>query len=428
MRNWLLVLLVFVVYASVGFAQVDRATLGGTVAEASGAVAPGAKVEVSSQETGLRREAKTGASGTVPILLLWALAACSRPSHPSVDIRPALATAPVSDDPDDPAIWVHPSDSTRSLILGTNKVAAPAGALLVFGLDGRIRQTISGLDRPNNVDIEYGLMVGGQPADVAVVTERLKHRLRIFRIPREGGSLTDISAGGGAPVLEGETGEQSEPMGIALYRRPRDGAVFAIVSPKTGPRQGYLREYRLEDDGAGRVKATPVRRFGGFSGLKEIEAIAVDDALGYVYYADEGNGIHKWHADPDHPEAGRELAHFGKTEFAGDHEGIAIYARPDGTGYIVCTDQIEGNSHYHVYRREGGPGGPHDHAQMIKCVRGSADATDGIEITSAALGPQFPHGLMVAMNSGPKNFLIYRWEDIARTGAPALELARIPSP
>jgi 3-phytase len=29
-------------------------------------------------------------------------------------------------------------------------------------------------------------------------------------------------------------------MGIALYRRPRDGAVFAIVGRKTGPRQDHL--------------------------------------------------------------------------------------------------------------------------------------------------------------------------------------------
>jgi 3-phytase len=324
-----------------------------------------------------------------------------------------VSTAAVSDDADDPAVWLNSSDPARSLIIGTNKVAAPAGGLVVFGLDGKIRQTIAGLDRPNNVDVEYGLVVGGQPTDIAVATERLKHRLLIFRIPPDGGPLTDISSGGGAPVLAGETGERAEPMGIALYRRPRDGAVFAIVAPKTGPTQGYLRQYRLFDDGAGRVKAAEVRRFGAFLGGKEIEAVAVDDALGYVYYADEGSGIHKWHADPDHPGAGRELAHFGRTEFAGDHEGIAIYARPNGTGYILCTDQIPGNTHYHLYRREGGPGGPHDHARMIQCIRGGADSTDGIEVASAALGPRFPNGLLVVMNSGPRNFLIYRWEDIA---------------
>ena len=136
-------------------------------------------------------------------------------------------------------------------------------------------------------------------------------------------------------------------------------------------------------------------------------------------------GIHKWHADPEHVDAGRELAHFGRTEFEADHEGIAIYARLDRTGYILCTDQIDGNSHYHIYSREGGAAGPHDHAKMIKCVRGGADATDGLEVSSAALGWQFPHGIVVAMNSGPKNFLVYWWEDFACAGQPALRLAKM---
>ena len=200
-------------------------------------------------------------------------------------------------------------------------------------------------------------------------------------------------------------------MGISLYRRARDGAIFAIVAPKTGPREGYLGQYRLEDDGQGGVKATFVQYFGKFSGEGEIEAVAVDDTLGYVYYADEGNGIHKYHIDPEQPRT--ELAHFGQTGFRADREGIAIYARPDGTGYLVCTDQIAGSSEYHVYRREGERGRPHDHSKVLKIIRGGADGTDGLEISSRSLGPQFPSGLMAAMNSSGRNFLLYRWEDVA---------------
>jgi 3-phytase len=185
--------------------------------------------------------------------------------------------------------------------------------------------------------------------------------------------------------------------------------VFAIVGRKTGPREGYLWQYRLEDDGAGKVKGTKVREFGRFSGAGEIEAIAVDDALGYVYYADEGDGIHKWHADPDHPNAEQELAHFGREGFQADREGIAVYTKPGGTGYIVCTDQLEGNSEYHLYRREGTPANPHDHSELLNLIRGGADSTDGIEITSTALGPRFPEGLLVAMNSKGRNFLLYRF-------------------
>ncbi len=338
-----------------------------------------------------------------------------------IEVRPTLATEPVSDDPDDPAVWVNPQDPAKSLIVATNKVAAPRGALYVYGLDGRIRQVIDNLNRPNNVDVEYGMLLGGQRADIAVVTERMERRLRVFRILPEG-RLEDVSSLEGLRVFEGCQGEQAAPMGVALYRRPRDGAVFAIVSRKEGPREGYLWQYRLVDDGAGRVRAEKVREFGRFSGQAEIEAVAVDDELGYVYYADEGDGIHKYHADPDHPGAARELAHFGREGFQGDREGIAIYTLPGGRGYIVCTDQLPGNSKYHVYRREGAPGRPHDHSRLLKVFYGGADETDGIEVVSAPLGSAFPHGLMVAMNSGPKNFLIYRWEDIARAGGVRLRI------
>jgi 3-phytase len=322
-----------------------------------------------------------------------------------IDLRPVAATDRVVKDPDDPAIWVHPSEPERSLILGTDKAGAPHGGLYLFGLDGKVRQKITGIDRPNNVDVEYGLMVGGRRVDIAVLTERYKSRLRVFRIEPDGSGVSDIS--GSLSVFQGRRGNQAAPMGIALYRRPSDGAIFAIVSRKSGPRDAYLWQYRLEDDGAGKVRATKAREFGSFSGRGEIEAVAVDDALGYVYYADEGDGIHKWHADPDHPDSGRELAHFGKDGFKGDREGIAIYAKADGTGYLVCTDQLSRNSEYRVYRREGGLGSPHDHSEVVAVIRGGADSTDGIEITSAALGSRFSHGLLVTMNSSGRNFLLY---------------------
>ncbi|MCP5116649.1 MAG: phytase, partial [bacterium] len=249
-------------------------------------------------------------------MLTLVLMACqSRVDTDVPEIQPTVTTAAVSEDADDPAVWVHPTDPAQSLIVGTNKVTAPAGALVVFGLDGKIRQTVDGIDRPNNVDIEYGLDLGGEPIDIAVATERLQSQLRVFRVEPDGSGLTPLSS---VPVFDGEQGERSAPMGVALYRRPSDGAIFAIVGRKNGPRAGYLWQYRLEDDGNGSLRGTKVREFGSFSGLEEIEAIAVDDELGYIYYADEGDGIHKWAADPDHPNAAQELAHFGRDGFQAD--------------------------------------------------------------------------------------------------------------
>jgi 3-phytase len=336
-------------------------------------------------------------------------------------VKALRATEALSRDPDDPAIWINRTDPARSLIVATMKVPAPDGGLAVFGLDGKQRQFLRGADRPNNVDVEYGLDLDATPTDVVVLTERLGRRLRVYAVAADGSGLREIS-GGKMPVLEGVPGDAGAPMGIALYRRARDGAIFAIISPKAGPKDRYLWQYKLADDGTGRVGATFVRRFGTFSGSGEIEAIAVDDELGYVYYADEGTGIHKWNADPDAPGAGGELALFGTTGYEQDREGLGIYDLGNGTGYIVSVDQRPRESVFHVYRREGEPGRPHDHAAVLHSFTGSADGTDGLDVTSASLGPDFPGGLLVAMNSASRNFLLFRWPDIAAAARPPLRV------
>ena len=80
----------------------------------------------------------------------------------------------VSDDPDDPAIWIHPTDPSKSLILGTDKVESN-GVSMSSASTARIRQSITPLDRPNNVDVEYGMSPRRPATDIAVMTERNRH-------------------------------------------------------------------------------------------------------------------------------------------------------------------------------------------------------------------------------------------------------------
>ena len=49
------------------YGQIDRASLNGTVTDASGLLVPQARVELVSHDTGLRREAETGPSGVFSI-------------------------------------------------------------------------------------------------------------------------------------------------------------------------------------------------------------------------------------------------------------------------------------------------------------------------------------------------------------------------
>ncbi len=329
---------------------------------------------------------------------------------PVIAVQPVLATGPVANDADDPAIWVHPDDPARSLILGTDKDDADGG-LFVFDLQGKTVQTVRGIARPNNVDVEYGFSLGGRETDIAVLTERGKRRLRIFAIDRSSGRLSDVT-GEKTGVFEGEEGEKGAPMGIALYRRPSDGSVFAIVSRKTGESGSYLGQYLLKDDGGGKVVCEEVRRFGEFCGTGEIEAVVVDDEAGFVYYADEEAGIRKYHADPDAPDTGRQLALFGAEGYRGDREGLAVYAAADGDGLLISTDQIKGGARYFLYPRQGRP--EHRHDPAIAVIEGGADDTDGIEAISRPLGERFPEGMLVVMNSKDRNFLVFDWRDIRK--------------
>lgn len=314
-------------------------------------------------------------------------------------LKPAVVTQQVGYDTDDPAIWINPEDAGKSLIIGTDKDSN--GGLYVFDLQGRIVKKVAGLKRPNNVDIAYGLLLNGKPTDIAVTTERETNKLRIYSLP----DMVPVDNGG----LEVFTGAAERgPMGIALYTRPSDKATFAIVGRKSGPAEGYLWQYRLTDDGKGNVTGNLVRQFGRYSGKKEIESIAVDKTLGYLYYSDEQYGVHKYYADPD--KGNDELALFATQGFVSDHEGISIYNTGDATGYILVSNQQKNS--FMVYPREGTSSDPNQH-MLIAEVPVSTIESDGSEVTNCNLGSRFPKGLFVAMSNG-KVFHYYDWREIQK--------------
>jgi 3-phytase len=315
---------------------------------------------------------------------------------------PVIETQRVKHDSDDPAIWINPMDSTQVLIIGTDKGGDNGdGGLYVFDLSGKIIDSVVPLKRPNNVDIAYGLKINGKPTDIAVCTERNARTIRIFTIP----DLVPIDAGG-IPVFEGEKDEWRDPMGIALYTDLSDGKIYAIVGRKNGPQDGtYLWQYLIEDNGKGMVRAELKRKFGFYSGKKEIESIAVDNELGFVYHSDEMYGIHKSYAHPDRGNV--ELALFGTSGFTEDIEGISIYKFDDGTGYICVSDQ-QANM-FRCFPREGTKENPHAHTE-IAAFRTSTSESDGSEVTSRSM-PGFPHGLFVAMCDNG-TFQYYKWESM----------------
>ncbi len=311
-------------------------------------------------------------------------------------VKPTVVTEALPHDTDDPAIWINPNDPAKSLIIGTDKDTD--GGLYAFDLNGKIIAKSEVLKRPNNVDIAYGLVIDGKKVDVAVTTERESNKMRIFSLP----DLKPIDNGGIA-VFDGEL--ERDPMGIALYTRASDNAVFAIVGRKSGPSGTYLWQYQLTNAGNGKAGANVVRKFGQYSGKKEIEAIAVDNELGVVYYCDEQFGIRKYKADPALND-NSESALFGRNHFKADNEGIAIYKTTPTTGYILVSNQ-QANT-FLVYPREGVNGNTNEYPLLAEIPTSTIEC-DGADVISINLGGQFKNGLFVAMSNG-MTFHYYAWD------------------
>jgi 3-phytase len=333
----------------------------------------------------------------IPVLLVLLLLGCTATKNGIKDpesIKPDFVTDKTANDTDDPAIWIHPTDPMQSLILGTDK-GDKNGGIYAFDLRGKLQKKVIGLPRPNNIDVEYGFPFNVGSIDIAVFTERNGDDIRVMRLP----SLEFID-GGGIPVFAGDSIQS--PMGVGLYKSPGSGNIYAIVGRKSGPDGSYLWQYQLKDS-AGVVVAHPVRKFGQFKGGKEIESILVDDAMGYVYYSDEGSGVRKYFAEPDSSDI--ELSHFADSGFAEDHEGISVYPTGANTGYILVSDQQA--NQFQVFKREGSPGNPHLHA-LITILPMSTNQSDGSDVTHVSFGDLYPAGFFVAMSDN-RTFHIYNW-------------------
>jgi len=315
-----------------------------------------------------------------------------------VEVFPVLVSDTTPNDTDDPAIWYNSKEPNKSLVLGTDK-GDSTGGIFVFDLNGKLIPDLclKNLYRPNNIDVEYGFKYNDNQTDIAVFTERGRDMIRVVSLPD-----CKFIDNGGIPVFEDDT--LKSPMGVSLYKDKKND-IYAFVSRKTGPAVGYIYQYKLFTKDKF-VQGSKIRSLGKYSGKKEIEAIVVDDELGYVYYSDETVGIRQYYADAF--KGDKELALFGKTGFKSDHEGLSIFKEKDGTGYIIASDQ-QANK-FRLYNRKGNKNKPFDH-HLVRIVDSQTLESDGSDIMNMPLNSVFAKGIFVAMSSN-KTFQFYKAEDI----------------
>jgi 3-phytase len=318
-------------------------------------------------------------------------------------VSPSVDTFPVQtfgDAADDPAIWVHPEDPSLSVIIGTQKkqginVYDMSGELLQSRADGRI----------NNTDIRYGFMLGTEAIDVVTASNRTHQSISIWKVDPVTRTLVEVADG----IIPTDMGD---PYGQCMYKSAESGHFYVIINDT----DGLVKQWQLVDAGNGKIAAELVREFSVGS---QTEGCVADDASGDLYVGEENVALWKYSAEPDGGDARVMVDSIATGNLTADVEGVSIYYGPNGTGYLIASNQ--GADNYAVYDRQGDNaflGHFHVVADEATGIDGASE-TDGLDVTSANLGPAFPHGALIVQdgrNISPaerQNFKIVPWERVA---------------
>ena len=248
-------------------------------------------------------------------------------------VSPVAETTPVpsaGDAADDPAIWVHPQTPAQSLIIGTDKLSGIA----TYDLSGTQQQFLAD-GQINNVDLRYGFVLNGTLTDLVAGSNRSNDSLVVYQVNQSTGQLTNVAVGGGIPT------NQTQTLGLCMYRSAVSGKFYAFVTTKTGE----IMQWELIDNGSGLVTGTAVRTLNLGT---ETEGCVADDELGTLYVGEEGAGIWQYGAEPSAGSTRSQIDTTGPTgHLTADVEGLGLYVASNGTGYLLASSQ--GNSAYVLY-------------------------------------------------------------------------------
>jgi 3-phytase len=310
-----------------------------------------------------------------------------------LDVPKPVAVTIAGKNVDSPAIWIAPKPED-SLALLTEK---GGGQVMVFKADAKATfvRRFGKLKRPNGLAILQNVQIGSIKKDLAFVTDRDGDIVHVYSIP-------DFE-------LVGTFAEKlKEPMGISLYHRQRDNAVFAYIVRKFGRDNDKVIRYRITEQ-QGRITGAREINFGREL-LTNQETVLVDADRELLYIADENR-----HEVKVYDLDGKLVTAFGKGHFSAQVEGIALTGCGK-SGFIIATDQ-RGVTEFEVFDRAT--------FEHLGTIRTSLRVTDGIALTETSL-PDYPRGLFVAHSdpdgSGGRHAEFYHLDQLL--GSAGLELAR----
>lgn len=310
-------------------------------------------------------------------------------------VQSTVTTAPcrsAGDNCDDSAIWIHPNDPGKSLVIGDDK----RGGLLVWNLEGVEMQFIDGDKYMNNLDLRYEFPLTGTFSTghahtrvaLVAVTNETDSGVTVYKVNPHSSPAGRLEHANG--TLAASTLPLAQPLvyGGCLYYSQPTGKYYFFANWKDGT------VTQLELAGGSSVTGQTVRTFdvGG-----QVEGCVADDVLQSLYVGEEEVGIWKYGAEPATGSSREQVDSVGSPSgLKADVEGLSLYYRNNGSGYLIVSGQSDGQDvRYVVYER----GGKNQWLGTFR-VQG-VDATDGLDVTNFPLGAGFPHGVFVTHDASP---------------------------
>jgi 3-phytase len=231
----------------------------------------------------------------------------------------------------------------------------------------------------NNIDLRYNFPFNGSKVVLVVVGNEGDGTLNFYTVNP---SSRMLEARGSYKL------NTSAPYGGCMYHSPVSGKYYYFVNWKSG----VWQQVELTANGT-TINGAVVRQHdaGG-----QTEGCVADDVHKYYYIGEEAVGVWRYGAEPGDGTSRLQINSSG--EITPDTEGMSLYYRSDGGGYLIISSQ--GDSNLIVYERK--PSSPTAKNAFIGKIQigasGSIDAvsgTDGLDVTNFPLGSAFPKGMLV---------------------------------
>jgi len=295
------------------------------------------------------------------------------------EVYPSSETQPVSskdDAADDIAIWVNDLNVENTIIIGTNKQVG----LDTYNLSGDLIKSYT-FGRINNVDIFQEFNVGEEKFPLVIGSNRTDNTIFLGRLYSDG-SIKKILKNDPKSFIE-------EVYGITSYNTNDMDYVF--ISGK----DGTLEQWLIEDN-KGTINMNLVRTIK-FNSI--VEGLVSDSYYEKLYVAEETVGLWEININPNIDLNKKLIFDTDKRYFKPDFEGVTLYKKDNGEGYIFIS--IQGSNSYAVLDRKS-----KEFKSVFRIKKSnnidSVSDTDGIDLSQLSTN-KFPEGLFIVQDGDNDN-------------------------